>query len=79
MSIFIGGSMDGMNVDASKSGDFITKNDTYLLREYWKRDGIGGTVHALKFWVSNRISLNEAVFKIELYLKHNDLVKGAHE
>lgn len=76
MSVFIGGSMDGKNVNAGTKGDIKTKNDTYFVREYWKRDGIGGTVHAIKFWVNSNINTKDAVFKIEQYLRTNAELTG---
>ena len=76
MSIFIGGSLDGKAVDTKIKADFKYRDETYFVREYWKRDGIGGTVHSLKFWVSSNISAKDAVFKIEQYLRHNAELTG---
>lgn len=69
MSIFIGGSLDGKAVDTKIKADFKCRDEIYFVREYWKRDGIGGTVHSRKFWVSSNISAKDAVFKIEQYLR----------
>jgi hypothetical protein len=69
MSIFIGGTLDGSKVPEGTKGDFKNKGEIYFVREYWKRDGIGGTVHAIRVWVSNSTSDKNAVFKIEQHLR----------
>ena len=80
MSIFIGGSLDGKAVDTKIKADFKYRDETYFVREYWERDGIGGTVHSRKFWVSSNISTKDAAFKIEQYLRHNaELRRAANE
>ena len=80
MSIFIGGSLDGKAVDTKIKADFKYRDETYFVREYWERDGIGGTVHSRKFWVSSNISTKDAALKIEQYLRHNaELRRAANE
>lgn len=76
MGIFIGGNLDGKEVDQKIKTDFKSKDEIYFVREYWKRDGIGGTIHAIKFWISNNINEKDAVFRIEHHLRHNAKLTG---